>query len=272
MNVAKLSGLSEVFRMIQKLKSVILLGVFILFNCSHAMAFDHKHRGWNEVVQRSVTWTGSASTVNYNFLKSDSKVLDQYIKELSEVKSSEFDLWKREEQLAFLINAYNAWTVKLILLNYPVKSIKDIGGIFSSPWKQKFIALFGKEVSLDWIEHEKIRPEFNEPRIHFALVCASIGCPGLRDEAFVPERLNQQLEDSTKRFLNDLSRNHFDLQNQNLNLSSIFKWYEADFVKAKGSIHAFVFSYMDSLKGETLESVQKFPIKFLQYNWSLNEK
>ena len=158
--------------MIQILKSVFLVGAFALVGRNQALAFDHAHRGWSEIVKGSVTWTNSASTVNYKYLKSNLISLDKYLKELSEVKSSEFEQWNRDQQLAFLINAYNAWTVKLILENYPVKSIKDIGGIFSSPWKQKFIKLFDKEISLDWIEHEKIRPTYKEPRIHFALVCA----------------------------------------------------------------------------------------------------
>ncbi len=258
--------------MIKTIKSVFLASAFTFFGWNQALAFDHSHSGWNEIVKRSVTWTNSASTVNYKDLKSNSKALDQYLKELSDIKSSDFELWTRDEQLAFLINAYNAWTVKLILGNYPVKSIKDIGGIFSSPWKQKFFKLFDKETSLDWIEHEKVRPTFKEPRIHFALVCASIGCPGLRAEAFVAEKLNQQLDDSTKRFLNDSSRNHYDLAKKELELSSIFKWYKDDFVKAKGTVQDFIFPYMDSFKSESFGSVQKLSIKYLEYNWSLNEK
>lgn len=258
--------------MIKIIKSAFLVGTFALLGWNQALAFDHSHSGWNEIVNRLVTWTNSASTVNYRDLKSNSKALDQYLKGLSDVKSSDFEGWTRNQQLAFLINAYNAWTVKLILENYPVKSIKDIGGIFSSPWKKKFFKLFDKETSLDWIEHDKIRPTYKEPRIHFALVCASIGCPGLRAEAFVAEKLNQQLDDSTKRFLNDPSRNHFDQSNKELALSSIFKWYKDDFVKAKGSIQAFIFPYMDSLKKENLGSIQKFSIRYLEYNWALNEK
>ncbi|MBX7230971.1 MAG: DUF547 domain-containing protein [Bdellovibrionales bacterium] len=258
--------------MIQVLKSVFLVGAFTLIGWNQAFAFDHSHSNWNEIVQRSVTWTNSTSTVNYKDLKSNSKALDHYLKELSEVKSSDFDRWSRNEQLAFLINAYNAWTIKLILENYPVKSIKDIGGIFSSPWKKKFFKLFDKEASLDWIEHEKIRPIYSEPRIHFALVCASIGCPGIRAEAFIAEKLNQQLDDSTKRFLNDSSRNHYDPAKKELALSSIFKWYKDDFVKAKGTVQAFIFPYMDSLKSEPSSSVQNLSIRFLEYNWSLNEK
>lgn len=258
--------------MIKTIKSVILVGALALFGWSQALAFDHSHSDWNEIVKRSVTWTQSASTVNYKDLKSNSRTLDQYLKELSDVKSSDFERWTRDQQLAFLINAYNAWTVKLILQSYPVKSIKDIGGILSSPWKKKFFKLFDKETSLDWIEHEKIRPTFYEPRIHFALVCASRGCPGLRAEAFVAEKLNQQLEDSTKQFLNDSSRNHYDPVKKELALSSIFKWYKEDFVKAKGSVQAFIFPYMDSLKSETANSIQNLAVKYLEYDWSLNEK
>lgn len=258
--------------MIQILKSVLIVGGFAILGSNQSMAFDHSHSGWNEVLKKSVTWTHSTSTVNYRDLKSNSKALDQYISEISDVKISGFEQWTRDEQLAFLINAYNALTVKLIIENYPVKSIKDIGGLFSSPWKKKFFRLLEKEGNLDWIEHEKIRPIYNEPRIHFALVCASIGCPGLRAEAFVAQKLNKQLDESVHRFLNDSARNRYDSTMKELALSSIFKWYKDDFVKAKGSIQAFIFPYMDSLKGENLSSAQNISIKYLDYDWSLNEK
>lgn len=258
--------------MIRNIKFALLFGIFTGAVWAQAMTFDHGHSGWNEVVKKLVVWTNFASTVNYKELKSNSKVLDKYLEALSNVKSSDFAKWTRDEQLAFLINAYNAWTVKLILENYPVKSIKDIGGFFSSPWKKKFFKLFGNDSSLDWIEHEKIRPVYNEPRIHFALVCASVGCPGLRAEAFTAERLNEQLEDSTKRFLNDSSRNRFDSVKNKFFLSSIFKWYKDDFVKSKGSVQAFVIPYMKLPKNEPLSAVQKVSIEYLDYDWSLNEK
>lgn len=256
--------------MVQFFKSAIFVGTLAGFGWESAMAFDHSHNEWNAIVIHSVTWTGSTSTVNYKELKANSRGLNQYLKTISEVKNSDFEQWTRDQQLAFLINAYNAWTVKLILDHYPVNSIKDIGGIFSSPWKNKFFKLFGNQTSLDGIEHEKIRPLYNEPRVHFSLVCASKGCPGLRAEAFKADKLSEQLEDSTRRFLNDTSRNRYDSTGKEFQLSSIFKWYKDDFIKAKGSVQSFVLPYMESIKGHT--PTTSAPIKYLDYDWSLNEK
>lgn len=258
--------------MIQFFKSVFFVGTFIGFVCEPAMAFDHQYVEWNSIVKQSVSWSGSVSTVNYKELKANPKALNHYLKSITEVQTSEFDQWTRNQQLAFLINAYNALTIKLIVDHYPVNSIKDIGGIFSSPWKKKFFKLFGNETSLDWIEHEKIRPQYKEPRVHFSLVCASKGCPGIRDEAFTAEKLNEQLEDSARRFLKDSSRNNFEPIKNELHLSSIFKWYKDDFIKAKGSVESFVLPYMTSAQGQQSSTKSNISIEYLDYDWSLNEK
>ncbi len=258
--------------MIQFFKSVFFVGTVIGFSCEPAMAFDHQHLEWDSIVKQSVSWSGSVSTVNYKELKANPKALNHYLKSITEVQTSEFDQWTRNQQLAFLINAYNALTIKLIADHYPVNSIKDIGGIFSSPWKKKFFKLFGNEASLDWIEHEKIRPQYKEPRVHFSLVCASKGCPGIRDEAFTAEKLNEQLEDSTRRFLKDSSRNNFEPIKNELHLSSIFKWYKDDFIKAKGSVESFVLPYMRSEQNQESSTKSNISIEYLDYDWSLNEK
>jgi hypothetical protein len=246
------------------------IGVFV-GRPGFANAFDHQHTEWNSILHRSVTWTGASSAVNYKTLKSEPKPLGHYLQTLSAVKTSEFNVWSKAEQLAFLINAYNAFTVQLILDHYPVKSIKKIGGLFSSPWSLKFFSLLGDERNLDWIEHKKIRPEFAEPRIHFALVCASKGCPGLQAEAFVADRLNDQLQGAALKFLTDSSKNRYDADKKVLWLSSIFKWYKDDFIKAKGSIQAFVLPFMESANQPATQFDSATEIKFLDYNWDLNE-
>jgi len=247
------------------------IALFLVFGSQNAAAeFDHKHELWNSIVSRYVSADGSTSVVDYKTLKEDAREpLTKYLDTLASVPESKFNSWTKRQRLAFLINAYNAWTIKLIVDNYPIKSIKDIGGFLSSPWKQKIVQLFGDKRSLDWIEHEKIRPTFNEPRIHFALVCASKGCPGLRSEAFTPDKLDQQLEGSTKRFLADGSRNSFNLQKKELNLSSLFKWYKDDFVKARGSVEKFVLPYMT--KAGQAANTEHFIISYKDYDWSLNE-
>jgi Protein of unknown function, DUF547 len=134
--------------------------------------------------------------------------------------------------MAFLINAYNAFTVELILTKYPgLASIKDLGSMFSSPWKPKWIPLLGGKVSLDDIERGMLRERgrFDDPRVHFGVNCASIGCPPLREEAFVAERLDAQLDEQALRFMSDRTRNRFDAAARRLELSKIFDWYGDDF-------------------------------------------
>jgi hypothetical protein len=251
-------------------RTALWVGATMAIATLPAMAFDHSHGAWSAVLKQSVSWSESTSAVNYRKLKSDSLGLEQYLATLSDVTTTEFNKWTRDQQLSFLINAYNAWTIKLILDHYPVKSIKDIGGIFSNPWKMKFFKLFGNKTSLDWIEHEKIRPGYDEPRIHFALVCASKGCPGLRAEAFTADTLEAQLQDSAAKFINDKTRNHYDAAKQELYLSPIFKWYKEDFIKAKGSVQSFVFTFL-TVSSKSISPTVSPTISYLDYDWTLNE-
>ena len=179
---------------------------------------------------------GASTQVDYHGFKQDRERLTQYLNSLAKVEKSTFDGWSKADQLAFLINAYNAYTVDLILTEYPkIESIRDLGGFFSSPWKKEIAPLLGKTRTLDEIEHELIRGQnettegYNEPRIHFAVNCASIGCPALREEAYVGARLDSQLDAQTKRFLADTSRNR--MNGNTLKLSRIFDWYSEDFEK-----------------------------------------
>ena len=200
-------------------------------------AFDHSHAQWNALLVKHVRLIagGNASQLDYAGIKAERATLDAYLAHLSAVPAAEYGRWSREQKLAFLINAYNAFTVALILGAYPgLKSIKDLGGFLQSPWKKKFFRLLGAERSLDDIEHEVIRAPgmFDEPRIHAAVVCASIGCPMLRNEAFLAERLENQLEDGMRRFMSDRSRNRFAPARGRLEVSKIFDWYGEDFGKS----------------------------------------
>ncbi|WP_413698894.1 DUF547 domain-containing protein [Psychromonas sp. KJ10-10] len=205
-------------------------------------------------------------------MKQDQAQLKAYLTVLSNVSQSTFDGWSPSQQLAFLINAYNAWTVKLILTKYPdLESIKDLGSLFSSPWKKKFIPLLGKTLSLDDIEQDLIRGHFDEPRIHFAVNCASIGCPALRAEAYQSDKLDAQLEEATNLFLADASRNR--INNDELQVSKIFDWYQSDFEKQQ-TLATFLVKYANALNltDQQKEDVinGKIDIEFLDYNWSLN--
>jgi len=240
---------------------------------SSTREFDHTHQAWTILLQNHVRLNGPASTVDYKLLKNDSEELQKYLGTLEAVAQSEFNRFSESEKLAFLINAYNAFTVKLIVDHYPVKSIKDIGSVFSSPWKKKFFRLFGEERHLDNIEHDMIRKSFNEPRIHFAVVCASIGCPALRNEAFVAANIEKQLEAAAQNFLTDKSRNRYLPESKKLELSSIFKWYGSDFPKKYGSLESFLAPRLTSNpEHQSIIREKKAVVSYLDYDWSLNEE
>jgi hypothetical protein len=238
------------------------------------------HAQWTNLLKQNVLPInkGHSTAVNYANFKQQETQLKAYLSKLSNVSRKEFDSWPKQKQLAFLINAYNAWTVEFILTKYPdLDSIKDLGSLFKSPWDNSFIPLLGKTVSLNDIEHGLIRGSgrYNDPRIHFAVNCASIGCPALREEAYIGDKLEQQLTEQTERFLTDTSRNQFD--KNNARISSIFKWYKEDFEKGYGgakSLQNFILLYANVLK---LDDKQKLALKnndidvdFLDYNWNLN--
>ncbi len=219
--------------------------------------------------------------MSYAGLAKDRAALKQVLDAYSAVTRAEFDQWTKPQQQAFLMNAYNAFTVEKILTRYPnLRSIKDFGGIFNNPWKDKFFTLFGQPAYLDLIEHETLRKEgvYDDPRVHVAVVCASIGCPMLRNEAFVAEKLEAQLDDAMRRFLSDRTRNRYNPSTGKLEVSRIFDWYGKDFEKGhKGftSVKQAMSRYADQLadKAEDRAVVrsQKADVVFLDYDWGLND-
>jgi Protein of unknown function, DUF547 len=246
-----------------------------------AAAFDHSHAQWDTLTKRHVVWLpgGHASQVDYRGFRSERAALKNYLDQLTAVAPSEYEAWGKPQKLAFLINAYNAFTVELILTQYPdLKSIKDLGSFVTSPWKKRFFTLLGKPRHLDDIEQGMIRAPgaFDEPRIHMAVNCASIGCPALRNEAFLPEKLDSQLEDGVERFLSDATRNRFNSQSSRLEVSKIFDWYEKDFSAKAGSLAAWLARYTDRLSADPASRQQirdkKAKIVFLDYDWALNDK
>lgn len=260
---------------------LLLIGLWLFF-APGVFAFDHSHGDWNRLLHRHVHWDakGVASTVDYSAIKRQQSELDSYLATLSAVSPKEYSGWQKPQQLAFLINAYNAFTIKLILSKYPaLESIKDLGSFFSSPWDKKFFTLLNKKRNLDDIEHAMIRRPgaFDDPRIHAAVVCASIGCPGLRDEAFVAERIDAQLEDSLRRFLSDRRRNRYESDSDRLEISKIFDWYGDDFVGYRGhpSVSAFLGDYAELLADDKASQVRiksgDTPLGYLDYDWRLND-
>lgn len=256
----------------QRLKRVILILLLAGFLLETAWGFDHSHRVFDDILKEAVLRDGSKSRVRYGWLKQNPDRLNQYVREIEAVTRSEYDQWTHETKLAFLINAYNALTIQLVLTRYPdLTSIRDLGGFFSGPWKIRFFTLFGEKQHLDYIEHGILRKDFIEPRIHFVLVCASISCPALREEAFTPADLEKQLADATRRFLQDRDRNAIDAATGTLYLSSIFKWFRGDFEKTSTSVAAFVTPWMtdDGILQQNARS-GKLEIEYLDYDWNLN--
>jgi hypothetical protein len=258
---------------------VFLITLLLSAQPLQAAGFDHAN--WDRLLKTCVhpLRSGKASQVDYVALQHDRSRLISYLNTLSIVDRDSFDAWPRQEQLAFLINAYNAWTVKLIIDNYPgLDSIKDLGSWFSTPWNRTFIPLLGERRSLDDIEHKLIRGSgrYNDPRIHFAVNCASIGCPALRAGAYTGELLDEQLETATQNFLADSERNR--LRGDTLEVSSIFKWYRGDFESGwrnSTSLRLFLARYARALG---LTPAQKhalidgtIDIDFLAYDWRLND-
>jgi uncharacterized protein DUF547 len=243
-------------------------------------AFDRTHAPWTALLAAHVRWNdaGTATGVDYAGFLRDRTALDAYRAELAAVDEHDFASWPAADRLAFLVNAYNANTVAIVLTRYPdLKSIKDLGGIFSSVWKQVFVELLGAKRSLDDIEHAMIRGGVGagEPRVHFALNCASIGCPALRPEAYRGADLDPQLADQTRRFLSDRPRNHYEAASDRLAVSQIFEWYGRDFAQAAGSVATFLGWHADELSSD--EAVRRriaagaVTVTFLDYDWRLND-
>ena len=256
-----------------KLNSSLLILLIFLFGCEAGFAFDHQYQEYNRLLQDIVVPQGTQTVVNYGQLKNNLGSLEKFVNNIETVSRSEYDNWSKEQQLAFLINAYNALTLKLVIGHYPgIKSIKDIGGFFSGPWKQKFFRLFGEDSYLDHIEHDLLRKDFSEPRIHFAINCAARSCPALQPKAYQAEILDLQLDQATRTFLNDLERNRYNKDINLLEISSLFRWFNNDFERAAGSIAAFIAPYITDdagLRNRLLD--HGVAIRYLDYDWGLND-
>jgi len=217
------------------------------------------HETWTVLLQK---WVAVEGNVNYKGFIKDKIELEKYLALLS--NNPPGNNWSEEEQLAYWINAYNAFTVKLIIDNYPLKSIKSIVDglpMINSSWDIKFFKIGETDFDLNTIEHEILRKQFVEPRIHFAINCASFSCPRLRNEAFEALQLENQLEDQTYAFINNPDKNIID--KESTRLSKIFSWFESDFTKTE-PLTTFIKKYQPVFNEEA-------KIQYLAYSWKLNE-
>lgn len=222
------------------------------------------HSSYDRLLKQYVNGKG---LVNYKALKAKPQQLDQYLQMLSQNPPA--SNWSKPEQMAYWINAYNAYTIRLILDHYPLQSIKDIGSkiqipFVTTPWAAKFFTIGGQKMSLDEIEHGILRKKFNDPRIHFALVCASISCPRLRNEAYTATQLDRQLDDQGRDFLNNLSKNN--VSKADAKLSKYFDWYKSDWSDNGQSVSSWVNKY------STTKMTADTKVTYLDYNWQLNEQ
>ncbi|TBW29914.1 DUF547 domain-containing protein [Gramella sp. KN1008] len=222
----------------------------IAMDVESAVQIDHSV--WNALLQEYVTEDG---WVDYKGFKTDRQKLDQYLTMLSD--QSPADSWSTAELLAYYINLYNAYTVDLILRNYPLKSIKDLNG----PWTREFIRVGDTRISLGGLEHSILR-KMNEPRIHFAINCASVSCPKLMNEAFTAENIEEQLEKATRQFINS-DKN--EISEKSVKLSSIFDWYKGDFTEDGQSLIEYVNRYSN------IRINSDASVSFKDYDWNLNE-
>lgn len=248
-------------------KILLLIVIFFIFT-----GLGLSHFGWAtpsldhslfaELLKKYV----NNGRVDYAGIKSAEAELDRYLKLLEKTDSKSLS---RDEQFAFYTNAYNAWTIKLILSGYPgIKSIKDLGGLLQSPWKKKLVRIDGDILTLDDVEHNILRPRFKDPRVHFAINCAAKSCPALKSEPYRAEILNQQLENSTRMFLNNPA--NYQLTGNNFYVSRIFKWFSEDF---SDDILEFYLKFAQGdLQSQLEANKHKIKIKFLAYDWSLNGK
>ena len=235
----------------------LMAGIVAFLSLSlHGQKVDHGP--WTELLQKYVDPYGK---VDYKAFKNDEEKLDAYLKKLS--GNPPDPKWKVDEQKVFWINAYNAFTIKLILDHYPVKSIKDINDGDKDAWHIPFIELGGKMYTLDYIEKTMLLGQFNDPRIHFAINCSARSCPPLRNKAYTSENINIELRLAARSFINDerfniLSKNH-------VQISRIFEWYEKDFLAEEGSIQVYL-----NKNTPHVDISEKASINYLNYNWDLN--
>lgn len=251
-------------------------------------AGDFSYDGYAEMLLSFVDGDGM---VDYKGLKAKSNDLDAFLSAMNSLGEAEFAKWDEKRKIAFWLNAYNAFTLKAIVDHYPIKSslarsilypknsIRQISGV----WKKLEWSVHGRKLTLETIEHEILRKDFNEPRIHVALVCAAMGCPPLRNEPFTGKRLNEQLDDQAKRFLSNEDKFRIDRDRNELHLSSVLKWFAEDFTKGYSSTDRFgrydkeVRGVLEFVAGhisaQDLEYMManKLSIEYVKYDWTLNE-
>ncbi len=249
------------------LQSAVLAVFFVFSFCSNSEAFDFSD--WGALVKKYVapkTLAGVRfNAIDYASLKKD-PVFSGLVARLESYSLASLE--SRESKLSFWINVYNILAAKMITDHYPIKSIKDVGSFFKPVWKRVAGTVGGKERTLNDIEHEILR-KMNEPRIHVAIVCASVSCPDLRQEVYSAGKLNEQLDDQMEKFLRSPGKGmKLDERKNRVYLSSIFKWFTEDFA-SRGGVLKYIGQYVTAEERKVLNN-SKIKISYLDYNWEIN--
>lgn len=275
---------------------LVLTGFFIASSVFHSqtLAAESEKQGfdYSDFADALKINVDDVGMVNYKKLKAEPEKLRAFITELRNLDRKDFDKWSDNEKISFWLNAYNALTLKAIIDNYPIKSsffksriypknsIRQIAGV----WDKINFKVMGQNLTLGHIEHKILRVKFNEPGVHMAMVCAAMGCPSLRNEPYIGDKLQEQLDDQALRFLANPAKFKITRADDRIYLSPIFKWFAADFIKKygpkksigrhnkdKSAVLNFIASYLDKVQKDYVLA-GKFKIKYLKYDWSLNEQ
>lgn len=275
------------------MKNVLLVTFTIVFVFLVDTAFSQPDPNFYDAYANTLKlYVNEQGMVDYGELKKNHSGLVSFLSKIAQLDGSKLEKWSDNDKIAFWLNAYNAFTLRTIVDHYPIRarsltslifpenSIQQIPGV----WAGNKFDVIGQQMTLDRIEHKILRVQFNEPRIHMALVCASIGCPMLRNEPYTGDKLGSQLDDQTRKFLSNPQKFKIDKAGNTVYLSSIFNWFDEDFLvkyspkdeipgrsRKDSAVLGFIASYVDKNDRGYVHS-GKYKIKFLKYDWSLNEQ
>lgn len=244
------------------LRTILFLAFFLFANSVYA--FDHTYKTYAQILRTHAHVQG----VDYLALQQQRAVLQKIQQDFSDVRSDEYNTWSKEQQEAFWINVYNASILQLVMQDYPIKSVRNLGLPFFGPWFQHSLSLLGEKRSLRDIEN-LLRDKYADPRIYFSLSCGTKSCPVLLSEPYVAEKLNRQLDEAGVRFVQDKTRNRFDDEHREIYFSRIFLWHKSEFGRDKKLLR-FLKPYLSESMREHLND-HEMRLYYLDYDWDLND-
>ena len=263
-------------------KYIFLTCILVLLS---GVVFADRTLSYDDYAAVLKSYVDDEGMVNYKKLKAGPEKLNAFMTSIGSIDPNKYDRWNDKEKISLWLNAYNAFTLKAIIDNYPIKSsffrsriypknsIRQIPGV----WDKITFKVMREKYTLEYIEHEILRKKFNEPRIHMAMVCAAMGCPSLRNEPYTAKKLDRQLDSQSRKFLANPKKFRFDTGKKIVFISPIFKWFGKDFMKPshrnkEAAIIEFVSNYLDKEYDFFSSPTKTVKIKYQDYDWSLNEQ